>query len=55
MIGDVELARHARGFEQRQDILIARDVFHVAQMTLLLEDVRGIWHPVRERILRADA
>ena len=27
--------------------------FRVAQITLLMEDVRGIWHPVRERILRA--
>ena len=28
--------------------------FAVTQVTLLLEDVRGIWHPVRERVLRSE-
>ena len=32
----------------------ALPVFHVGQVTLLLEDVRGIWHPVRERVLRGE-
>ena len=33
----------------------ALPAFRVEQVTLLLEDVRGIWHPVRERTLRGPA
>lgn len=42
----LELAR--RGFDHDQELA----PFRVDRVTLLLEDVRGIWHPVRERVLR---
>jgi len=43
----LELAR--RSFDHGQTL----PAFRVDRITLLLEDVRGIWHPVRERLLRA--
>lgn len=42
----LELAR--RSFDHGQTL----PSFRVDRITLLLEDVRGIWHPVRERLLR---
>jgi hypothetical protein len=45
----LELAR--RGFDHALEL----QAFRVDRITLLMEDVRGIWHPVRERVLRARA
>ena len=42
----LELARRGLGTTE------ALPTFRVTQVSLLLEDVRGIWHPVRERVLR---
>ena len=46
---ELELARRALGTAPELPPLTIR------MLTLLLEDVRGIWHPVRERVLRANA
>ena len=43
----MELAR--RGFDHTTEL----QPFRVDRVSLLLEDVRGIWHPVRERVLRS--
>jgi hypothetical protein len=45
----LELARRGLGPDEELQ------PFRVDRVTLLLEDVRGIWHPVRERVLRAPA
>ena len=43
----LEMAR--RSFDHARELA----TFRVDRITLLLEDVRGIWHPVRDRLLRA--